>query len=1506
MANPFDALFDDPKQAAPPARKAPPPPPIAPPSPLDARVGKLGEVAGYTANAALAPVRAVGAGAGNIGQALLNRQQKKRVGELSRLTGSAIQEASNVFGPFQDFLGATAKDVQTKGLGRFVGDTLYHNFVDPLVHPGDPVTGKSDGSATGDLTERLGNARSLRDLQAINTRYQLFSPAMLDDLRQGKPGAIASLAGFARANPHMTGLASLVTEFMNPIGVGIGRTAEGVAGTARAAGDAVSDSAARTAAGAVARGKRADVAVSEDAARKAAKAAPPPVAYGPNRPVPVAPPPVTRAERIQRAQDAAANTKGAVESSIGGTRDKIANTFSRYHDLTKHGAVPGMLRWALKREASGGSDTAKMAVTRDAAYGPDLTRDQQIEVLSRAEGSPKYEAVRIDSKDPARIVPEPKGSSLDERAAILQAHAQELDKYLETTDADLLPKKRDEFIMSYAPSKKFPMFKHEQPEVSPANPGYAFGSSGGMSAPTGARGGLPRKYNTLLEYLQNGAELDPSFLPATQFMKSAVSRAKSATDTLRHRELEKIPVDVGGGVSVNARGEYEYYKIQPDGTRLEFGVGEDGRKKRDAFVTRGATGQARAEVLAQHNLRSMPRVAQSSRYLRGVLDRAGTDATKTERFSDALVDQGTRYAKRVQPATAAQAFKDALAPQSKRVENLGQTIADNAATRERLKGSISSGRADVAELRDAHASARKLAGNLHRSEYGAEFDNIANKIAENRIDKPAGTNLSTYERSDGTTQVLGNASSFNGTQYTKAEVSQVVAAMNRARKAKPPDVAGGAARAKATSEDAVGILDVKANAIAQARERVDNVVSTYDLNPKFEGTTMPMSMQNKAARIKSMQEGFQAALGDDQTLLKKTGAVPGAVKKAAGAVARGQASTESRVSRVAQKADDDAAKVAAKAIEGPIAQTATVVRATQRTANDLSDLFLRWQQAKGKEDLLKQIRDEVAAKIHGFENIISKGTEHLPTGASEPNFVRESDLRLNIPGSESKYIHKDAYNFLDQAAKAGAPPDQSVPFLNFIGALGNLTRVGIILLPTIHIIWNLGRAFLAEGGDIRRMNSSLGEMSAATASKVGVPIGTKWEQFSEDTGTASTFNQESFGLARNTSNDALATQNISELPLLGKAERVLARGIPIPGTGGRLRIPGWNDNQWLVFHVFEKRYAAELLRKFIEQDGMEVGPAVRRVRQALGDFGNVTLTEQRWKNLFLFYPWMKTVIPFWAKQGLFHPNQWNAPMTAVRQNNENMNDPEADYKFNPWQYTLWQNADKSFERIAFSDPARSLAPVADLARIPIDFFRGITSRGMGGRPQDEQGFGVIPSDTSRMVQYMRGHIKPALAPFVNAVFPAGKYERLADPKAPWQEQRDEAADRLFGSFVAPYEGIKNFVRNPLSATIGTALGGSTSSSGGDTDPIMALREKQIRNKYGRDRARAQQAGNENALARINMSEQADLAALHNGTGGGRALGAPPVSPTLAPLPASSPASVAPRAANAADFDALFR
>ena len=1366
--------------------------------------------------------------------------------------------------------------------------------------------------------------------------------------------------------------------------------------------------------------------------------------------------------------------KGAVESAIGQTRDKIGGTFNRYHDLTKQGAAPGLLRWALKREASDGTDKAKVAITRNAAFGPDLTRDQQIEVLSRAEGSPNYEAVRLDSKDPTRIVPEPKGSSLDERAAILRTHAQELDQYMETTDPDLLPKKREEFIMSYAPHKKFPMFKHEQPEVSPANPGYAFGNSGGMSAPTGARGGLSRKYNTLLEYLQNGAELDPSFLPATQFMKSSVGRSKSATDTLRHRELEKVQVDVANGNTVAARGDYRYYKIAPDGTRQFFGtgVGEEGRIARDNFATRGATAKARAEVLANYNLRSMPRVGQSSRYLRGALDRAGTDAAKTERFSDALVNQGARYAKRVQPATTAQAFKDALAPQTKRVENLGQTIADNASTRERLKGSIASGRTDVAELRDAHASARKLAGNVHRSEYGAEFDNVANKIAENRIDKPAGTNLSTYERNDGTTQVLGNASSFNGTQYTKAEVSQVVAALNRARKAKPPEVvpasesykiarfqnkpgdfetdtfngatyvvkgkpedvatttvepggrhrvvgyaspkkpfdspwgvlegahklggeemlnkiksvsewtdeqtyqylndeqeagrltqdgvkygmsedahllrkqiqqrlfhaelraqghdvvrygraggeeaiinpaiissetpkAGRGGYAKATSEDAVSILNVKANAIAQARERVDKVVSTYDLNPKFEGTTMPMSMKNKAERIKSMRDGFQAALGDDQTLLKKTGAVPGAVKKAAGAVERGQASTEGRVARVAQKAEDDSAKAAATAIEGPIAQTATVARATQRTANDLSDLFARYQKAKGDEALLKQIRQEVSSKIGGYEDLIKKGTEHLPAGAKEPDFVRESDLRLNIPGSASKYIHKDAYNFLEQAAQAGAARDESVPFLNFIGALGNLVRVGIILLPTVHIIWNLGRAFLAEGGGIRRMNSSLGAMSDATARRVGAQIGTRWEDFSEESGAAQTFNQESFGLARNTSNDALATQHSSELPLLAKTERLFARGYNIPGTNERLRIPGWNDNQWLVFHVFEKRYAAELLRKFIEDDNMEVGAAVRRVRQALGDYKNVTLDERKWKNLFLFYPWMKTVIPFWAKQGVFHPNQWNAPITSIRQNNENMNDPEADYKFNPWQYDLWQHANKSFERAAVPDPARVLSSVGDLARIPIDFFRGITSRGIGGRPQDQQGFGVIPADASRMIAYLRGHVKPGIAPLVNAFFPAGKYERLADPKNSTNVQLGEAADRLFGSFVAPYAGIKNAVRDPLSAAIGTVLGASTSSSqpDGGRDPIMALREKRIRSTFGRQRSLAQQAGNESALARINMREQEELAALHGDASAAHALAAPPA---LAPRAASPASPVPPQAATSADYDALFR
>jgi hypothetical protein len=74
--------------------------------------------------------------------------------------------------------------------------------------------------------------------------------------------------------------------------------------------------------------------------------------------------------------------------------------------------------------------------------------------------------------------------------------------------------------------------------------------------------------------------------------------------------------------------------------------------------------------------------------------------------------------------------------------------------------------------------------------------------------------------------------------------------------------------------------------------------------------------------------------------------------------------------------------------------------------------------------------------------------------------------------------------------------------------------------------------------------------------------------------------------------------------------------------------------------------ATELWASFVDK-GMEKTEAGMAVRKAFGDYTNITTAERNMTKLFFFYPWTKTVLPFWVNALTNRPQWITAPMNAL-------------------------------------------------------------------------------------------------------------------------------------------------------------------------------------------------------------------------------------------------------------------
>jgi hypothetical protein len=256
----------------------------------------------------------------------------------------------------------------------------------------------------------------------------------------------------------------------------------------------------------------------------------------------------------------------------------------------------------------------------------------------------------------------------------------------------------------------------------------------------------------------------------------------------------------------------------------------------------------------------------------------------------------------------------------------------------------------------------------------------------------------------------------------------------------------------------------------------------------------------------------------------------------------------------------------------------------------------------------------------------------------------------NVPGLSSldrmKYtdVKPEVVKYLTDH---GAPPKDAEGLGAWIDRYNALFRIGILTNPIVHPFYNLLWAYLGGGGDVRRLATVFRDS----------PLDTEAARY----GAHAPLSNSSIGSNQNRLVQSLP-EAIHQSQGIGKvgaaADWVTSRAAEI--------------NRKIVFDTMERRMATEMWASLVAK-GTDKARAGELVRKAFGDYGNITKAEQGVSRAFFFYPWTKTVIPFWAQSLATAPKWTTAPLQGILTHNELAGDPNVG-KESP--YTLYTGTDK--------------------------------------------------------------------------------------------------------------------------------------------------------------------------------------------------------------------------------------
>jgi hypothetical protein len=377
----------------------------------------------------------------------------------------------------------------------------------------------------------------------------------------------------------------------------------------------------------------------------------------------------------------------------------------------------------------------------------------------------------------------------------------------------------------------------------------------------------------------------------------------------------------------------------------------------------------------------------------------------------------------------------------------------------------------------------------------------------------------------------------------------------------------------------------------------------------------------------------------------------------------------------------------------------------------------------------------------------------------------------------------------------GASGEDADALSRVVVTINKLARIGIISNPVVHVAWNMNNNFLGAGG-------RLSDLARIYDPRHTIPADLLNE--ARENGAFVHFGTSTQGLGGTDYGRLIGAS--SDLSPLQRVDVASTRA--------------WDWNQRVVFDVMESRFAATLYR--IRRDAaLERGvphelagqQAGIEVRKALGDYANVSRAgvEHGLTKALFFYPWLKTIIPFWAHTLVESPQWVNAPMAAIRTNNQLSADPNLDRE-RPFTVHLGDDANGNPFYFSAPLPQRILADLAEMVAPQGDPLGGMTGRASAANRIAESHLNPLLGAAANTVQTLAAPAKE----------PGGaNFTTLWDKDAPAEVQAAQAGTNVLERALPLPLAVKQFAEflhtlpgrpDPLAelgATAGSSVTGGT-------------------------------------------------------------------------------------------------
>jgi len=515
-------------------------------------------------------------------------------------------------------------------------------------------------------------------------------------------------------------------------------------------------------------------------------------------------------------------------------------------------------------------------------------------------------------------------------------------------------------------------------------------------------------------------------------------------------------------------------------------------------------------------------------------------------------------------------------------------------------------------------------------------------------------------------------------------------------------------------------------------------------------------------------------------------------------------------------------------------KVAKLVERVQKTGEDakanVDRLAVEYNTARTDKAQKALIRKEVRRLLKEHDSTVEEVDRHfaqVPVDRNGVKYIRESDLNSGVPGAKNMTLQADLFKTLAQQGQQrlleGESGDGIRSFAGFMQTLSNLSRTGILIFPIPHV-WNLTSGYLHEGGDLKALLELWKKPDVAMEARA------------EAAGAVAHIDQRTIG-AYGPDSARVNTASTTELNPLQNVDRYFTQRL-------------YGPSQKLLFDVIERRMVAKLFEQKIAK-GATDGEAAAQIRKALGDYGNITAFERKlWMTkIFNFYPFLKTIIPFYVQKGLIDPRAFTIPITAIRANNQaqGYDDPSQ-----PFTMTTGHDA-TGYSRWSVPMPIRVLENVADAAKTPYDFARGMQTGN----------YDALRTDSMRAVGILKNRMNPvaAMAPrALTNVFdrnppPWDKF--ITDGYASPAGKVGQIAGSTLGDLFAPAGQVRDAVRDgmPVPHLAASAMGGFVSKKYGDA---YLKNAKGVRARYHKRIAAASAAGDYGKVRDLEAAQEAEI------------------------------------------------